>query len=594
MWHFKKQFGKRWSKFAIGMSPSGGSIIKLFAFSLTLFFSTSVFSKQISIKMTVDKNTVSDDNPVQLQVTVSGTQNPSSPIIKNISNFEIENSGSSTQIQIINGKKDMSKVFHYILYPQKAGVYQIGPAVTYVNNKAYKSNLIKMKILKQGGAKKNYKSNFFIKASVNNPKPFINEQVEYTFSFYTRTAVGDAQLSLPDFTNFWKEETTQKQNKFEVVKNGLKYQVTEIKLFLFPQKAGKLIIKPASLAVEFIIGSKFGFSKKKKKKLKTEPVSLHVLPLPYKGKPSSFHPLVGKFNIKSLLPKKELALGESATLTVKVEGNGNLRDVKIPELEWTNLKIYSDQPQIDLDPIGDSYLGTKTFKLALVPEKEGKIDLPQIIINYFDPAVKKYKKLKTEKYSLMVTPGDGDEKLSHLSLDMFQNKKQVKVLGQDIMPIKLSLNSLNDEVLDREAKIYFMAISLFMFIGYAGVYFFHKRRMRLYGDAILLRSEKAYKNFQKKIKSLNQAENTYELASRILREYIGDKLGFDGKALTAQDIDRKLNSVKLKSGTIKSIKDYLTDCEMGQYGGKFIDGNTQTLVDKVKNLGKSLEKEIRL
>ena len=63
-------------------------------------------------------------------------------------------------------------------------------------------------------------------------------------------------------------------------------------------------------------------------KLATSPVTLNVRPLPASREPADFSGLVGKFRVSASLSKSSLPVGDSTTLSVVVEGEGNIRDAR--------------------------------------------------------------------------------------------------------------------------------------------------------------------------------------------------------------------------------------------------------------------------
>ena len=57
-------------------------------------------------------------------------------------------------------------------------------------------------------------------------------------------------------------------------------------------------------------------------------------------------------------------------------------DLKIPELD--HIKVYADQPVLESTQDSEGLRGTKTMKWALVPEKEGRLEVPPVAVSYFD------------------------------------------------------------------------------------------------------------------------------------------------------------------------------------------------------------------
>jgi len=72
-------------------------------------------------------------------------------------------------------------------------------------------------------------------------------------------------------------------------------------------------------------------------------------------------------------------------MTVTVRGRGNVRrvpELKIPSLD--GVKIYADQPVVRSENDGEGTIVTKTMKWALVPEREGRFQIPSLALSYFD------------------------------------------------------------------------------------------------------------------------------------------------------------------------------------------------------------------
>ena len=68
--------------------------------------------------------------------------------------------------------------------------------------------------------------------------------------------------------------------------------------------------------------------------------------------------------------------------------------------------------------------------------------VPPIRLVYFDPADAKYKVTETPSFSLTATPGAEKESLAHVSGGpATSNQKEVRVQGEDLMPMKRELTS---------------------------------------------------------------------------------------------------------------------------------------------------------
>lgn len=84
----------------------------------------------ITFDASVDKNTVSMNDTVMLQISVSGSNiNVPRPSLPPIPGFQVYSSGQSQNYSIVNGQANSQVVYSYALAPQAPGNYTI-PALT--------------------------------------------------------------------------------------------------------------------------------------------------------------------------------------------------------------------------------------------------------------------------------------------------------------------------------------------------------------------------------------------------------------------------------------------------------------------------------
>ncbi|MCB0309272.1 MAG: BatD family protein, partial [Bdellovibrionales bacterium] len=213
-------------------------------------FVGTVFSQ--SVTLSVDQNTITLGESLSLQVKVAGSRDSTEPVISNMDNFEIESSGTSSQIQIINGTTTVSKVFQYMATPKKEGVFQIGPAVIEVSGVKFQSRAVNITVSKSPTHQKD--APYRVKAFVDNSSPFVHEQIVYVFQFLTRVQLANAKLDAPKFSDFWKEDLG-KEREYQMTDQGISWSVTEVRYALFPNRAGILKIEPTVLSAAVVIRS---------------------------------------------------------------------------------------------------------------------------------------------------------------------------------------------------------------------------------------------------------------------------------------------------------------------------------------------------
>jgi hypothetical protein len=578
---------------------------------ILLITAAAVNAAEPSLSISVDRDQATLADSINLTLSVEGAsgepQLPSSPA------FEITRQGSSSRVQIINGKMSSSVDYSYVLYPKKEGVFIIGPATLDNNGSRVTSNTVSITIQKAAVSEKR-DEDVFVTAEVDNKTPYVNEQIIYTFKFCYRGRVANARMAeSPSFDGFITEQLG-KEREYQSVINGRQYMVTEIRQALFPLKAGPVTISPSvlqcSVAVKrqrrggafndpFFDDSFFGFAQTESKMLRTGPLEVMVRPLPEEGKPRDFTNLVGEFKAAAEISKKKLEVGESATLTLTLTGWGNLKNFPAVRLETPDVfKVYDDKPSFE-PQVTDGRIGGKlVIKKALVPLKQGILQVPPVAIAYFNPRSGTYETARTGGQMLEVLPAQEKEKLPVAAAERpARGKQEIKILGKDILPIHTTINLLAPEPLSPlswPAAILFFAPMM----GFAACLAVKQRRERYNTDSGLARGKSAYKIFNKKlllVKKLHREDDAafYRDASKALRDFIGDKLNITGSALTATEIERSLSEMNLPEPSIQELKKIIALLEAGQFASKKHSAEElEAVVDAMKNVVRVIERKI--
>src|SRR5262249_26014080 len=116
----------------------------------------------------------------------------------------------------------------------------------------------------------------------------------------------------------------------------------------------------------------------------SDQLTIEVMPLPEQGKPNSFTGGVGDFNLTAAVDKYDVRANEAVTLTLKVEGRGNLAAIGEPKAKWPeNVELYDSKGVAKSSSGG---VGQKVFEFLLIPRAPGKVMLPALEMSFFDPA----------------------------------------------------------------------------------------------------------------------------------------------------------------------------------------------------------------
>ncbi|MGJ8638591.1 MAG: BatD family protein [Opitutaceae bacterium] len=121
-----------------------------------------------------------------------------------------------------------------------------------------------------------------------------------------------------------------------------------------------------------------------------EPTKINVLQLPEADQPKSFSGAIGDFSIQVTTDAKDSRVGEPIMLSLKVSGSGNFDRINGPTLPESPLwRNYS--PEASMVPSPTNPLkGMKRFDYVFIPQKAGKLTLPEVEFSFFDPKDKEY------------------------------------------------------------------------------------------------------------------------------------------------------------------------------------------------------------
>ena len=578
---------------------------------LVLAFSGMSYGENISVTATVDKNSLTLEDSLQLSIVIKGAKNTPLPQLPSLLDFRVSSAGTFSSTQYINTQRSVSFTHKYRLTPMNSGTIIIGPAIVQINGKNYSTQSITVEVHNTSNNSTITNKAAFVEASLSSKQAYLGEQLVYTFRLFHRVDAKNLNLRLPfDKSWFSKEELGDPKTYIKVV-NGLQYHVQELSIALFPLKKGLIEVPSATIDLDLYHRTQnrsgrdpfnqifrdpfFGRGVQAEHKvLRSQPLSVNVLPLPDRA-PKGFKNVIGQFNIAAKLGKKDLEVGDTTTLTVTVTGKGNVRDISFDEPDLKNqFKIYPDKPEFKQTVHDNQIRGEKVFKFALVPLEAGSRTLPEFSLPYFDSKSEQYRIAKTQPIFLNIKPSSAKEKLNLVQSrqqEMPMTKPEIETIGTDIFPIYTELDKFQSE--DSHSLLFLGAgfgSPVVLFIISA---FLMKQQNRMKYDVAFYRRRNAYKNASQRLKQMPDHSDSKEFArelSEILREYIGDKLNLQGKAITAEEVQARLKESNYEVQQAEETRKLLEKCETLQYA-PMTQGSTKQLLGESEKLIKVLEKQ---
>ncbi|HEX9107181.1 MAG TPA: BatD family protein, partial [Longimicrobiales bacterium] len=181
---------------------------------------------------------------------------------------------------------------------------------------------------------------------------------------------------------------------------GRMYEVQTFRRAYFPLSPGRFLLPGARLAYAVRRGFLSG---PETYDLHSDSMPVVVRPLPAVGRPDGFAGAVGQYSAAARLDPTSVSAGEATTLTLEVRGDGNIKALPPPRLPaLAGVQVFTPAEDAELRPDDEQVGGVKRFTWVLVPSAAGKVVIPPLELDYFNPANGHYEIAQTEALGLEV------------------------------------------------------------------------------------------------------------------------------------------------------------------------------------------------
>ncbi len=115
---------------------------------------------------------------------------------------------------------------------------------------------------------------------------------------------------------------------------------------------------------------------------RAQSTSLGVEPLPEAVAATG---AVGSFRMSARLEPQEVPVGESAELTLRIEGTGNLLFLQFPAVEGEGLLVTETGTSTEVSPTEAGYRGSRSASYRITPQAGGSLELQIAAFPFVDP-----------------------------------------------------------------------------------------------------------------------------------------------------------------------------------------------------------------
>ena len=574
------------------------SSIIIFIFMLNLV--STAYAKEIKVVISVDKTVVEAGSHFRMTIGVQGAFDTEVPQITPPENFILMYGPSvSTQTSIVNNVVAIFRGFTYSFSPTETGIFELGPATLEYKGKVYTSNSVKIEVVKrtpfegdvdadtERSKRIDINKRIFVELETDKKEAYIYEQIVESFKLFFQKGLPIDDLDyVAASTKSFLAEKLGEERRYEEVRDGILYNVIELRTALFPLVSGNIEIPPAKFNCNIIIrqqgyrnsifdefsgrgGQKYPVERS------TDSVKLKIKPLPESDKPDNFAGTVGRFTMDVLAKPTEVKVGDPITLSINIRGKGNIQTIGEPVLapgDEKDFKIYPAETDTTITDRGDGIKGEKLFSKVVEPQHENIDMIPAISFSYFDPELEKYMTITHNPIPIVVEHSEVEIPIRFSLEDAEKVKGQVKILTKDILPIMSDLYSFKNQGFAIYNRPLFLAfIFLTPILVVIACVYVQRHRELLQTDVGYARKRRALSRAKKQLsnaRQLVQLDNPSEFYSTLAKtvmEHIADKLNLAPASITSDNISGILENRGVSHDVIKELKECLESCDYGRF-----------------------------
>lgn len=336
---------------------------------------------------------------------------------------------TSTQVSIVNGQRSTVVRLSWGIMPLEPGEFVIPAQELVSGGRTLVTNEVKL-VVEQGSSPVAVSDDALqpiLQIEPGRKEIYQGEVMQLNCSLYVPRQLQLRRLGLVEIekSDFAIARFPQQSDQTMTTIDGIGYYVLTFRSTLSSLRTGELKVGPASMEIlvdvpvenagrqgNFPPGFPPGFfnvpTEPRKLTIKSQAVTLKVLPLPMEGRPENFSGAVGEFTLTANATPTTLTVGDPLAVDLVVAGSGNFDALTEPRLlEQGGWKAYPSKRYAiegNLDQNQTPTLERKIgFSQVFIPEAVHR-ELPPFEIHFFNPGTRQYVTLRTAAIPLAMTP----------------------------------------------------------------------------------------------------------------------------------------------------------------------------------------------
>ncbi len=377
-----------------------------------LLFTTTGLAAKFTASL--DRNIIAAGESVNLLLTidqrVTGMAPDFTPLEKK---FEILSTDASLQVSVLNGRLQAESEWRVTLTPLPGVKGKV--TIPSIHFDQWQTKPLTLTIKPAGTATPRPSSKiYFVRASVNNKKPYVQQQLIYTVKLFAGGPIANGILELPESPNVIVNRIG-KDKQYTTVQNGRPYHVLVRQFAVYPQRSGTVTLNPPLLNGVAPTAPNYGMmqlnpimaSLGETVRVEGPAIKLNVRAKPAAFKNAWWLPATAVTLTQSWSTNPaNFRVGDAITRTITLRAKG-VATAQLPDIsqgQLTGVNVYPDKAITKEQALPSTPVAIRQQKFALVPTHAGKLTLPAIKVAWWDTKTHQQKIASLPATTITVLP----------------------------------------------------------------------------------------------------------------------------------------------------------------------------------------------
>lgn len=414
---------------------------------MTTWWIAAAIAAQVELQ--VDAHELQEGQSVGLTLTATDAPVATPPEISAPDGLRIEYQSVGRNELIINFHRVSTVAWRYQLSALRRGTYTVGPVRVSTGSGTLTTNPVTVRVdPRDSGGGLNT-----LTASLPEADVWVGQVVVYGLRFVTDKNLVNGRWIPPDVVGLEREPGVEpEQKQYSLVQEGVVQTVQELWYPFRATAPGEARVPPGVFQAQFAVERKdgrsrfrspggldglldgmVGLNEVRSEVYSSEPRTLRVKPLPAADRPAGFAGFVGRLDAKATASATATRVGETVTVDVTLTADAPLVGLTLPPVPVDSVRVYDDQPVVVTRFAGGELRSVATAKRAIVPQSPGTLELPPVVIPYFDPVAGAWAEARSEAIRLEVSGAPTGVDLASFARE---GPRMVPTLAEDILPVR--------------------------------------------------------------------------------------------------------------------------------------------------------------